>query len=281
MESRLIQKRFVYLLPIFVLLAGCDRVPDCDSNSTRELMEKTVYRLVKSSLAETRPSGVIATQNGSVVEVSARHQAMMDMYHPYVAIAVDKKWLRLRLEAEAPEALKGDNFRLYLMLKNFKVVRDAVNVKLSNFVQLPDRVEGARTYRKVCRATLTITPTAQSLRTFEPIELTYSANPKPTSSRTSAANPIYIPINFFEATEPPLPFELSDSEKVVLIAMGATKDIRAIPRSQSPDTRITRQALRAFRASLEGKHPPAMEAPNPSIERTSPGKPGAASQVKR
>lgn len=253
METRLSQKILAWLLPLMALLSGCDRVPDCDSKEAHELIQRTVYMLVKNALREEGTSGYDQEQKPLEFQISNRHQAMIDMYQPHIAIAFDKKWLRPRLEAEVPDTFKGENFAVYLMLKDYKAIRDAVSVNITQHEILPDRVEGERTYRKVCRAKLTITPTVHSSRAFESVHLTYSVNPPPRSSRTSAASPFYVAVNFFEATAPPLPFSLSDSEKVALMAMGAVKDIQAVPRPQNPETIVTKVALRAFRAYLEGK----------------------------
>ncbi|MFT3719605.1 hypothetical protein [Pseudorhodoferax sp.] len=282
MEILLQHRSFVCLLLTLALLSGCDRVPDYDSKEAQDLMRTTVYTLVKNALRETGTSDDGQAQKPLALQISDRHQAMIDMYHPHVAIAVDGKWLRSRLETGAPDLFKGENFTAYLMLKNYGVIREAVSVSLAQHEPLPDRVEDKRTYKKVCRAKLTIAPNGQSSKKFESINLTYSVNPPPRSGRTSAASPFYVAVNFFEATEPPLPFSLSESEKVALMALGAVKDIRAVPRPQSPETRVIKIALRAFRAYMESEEATATEAPpNPSIERTPPGKPVSASHVKR
>lgn len=282
MEMRLSRQILANLLFLSVLLSGCDRVPDCDSKEAHELITRTVYALVKNALGGSGKSVEgEQEQKPPALQFSNRDQAMMDMYFPHVAISVDKEWLRPRLEAQAPDLLKGENFGVYLMLKDYKVIREAVSVTLTQHEPLPDRVEGERTYRKVCRAKLSIAPTVQSTATFEPINLTYSVNPAPRGSRTSAASPFYVAVNFFEATETLLPLTLSDREKVLMMATRAVKDIKAVPRPQSPETRITKRAVRAFRSYLSSKETPVQESPNAFIESTSPGRPSAASHVKR
>lgn len=274
-------RRSFCLLLTLALLSGCDRTPDCDSKSAQELIRITVYTLVKNALREKRTTDDDSEQKPLAWQMHHRQQALIDMYHPQAAIANDAKWLRSRLKAGAPDLFKGESFATYLMLNNYKVIREAVSVNLAEYEPLPDRVKGERTYKNVCRAKLTIIPNNQSSKKFESIQLTYSVNSPPRGSRTSSASPLYVPVNLFEVTEPPLPFSLSDSEKLALMALGAVKDIRAVPRPQSPQTRVTRMALRALRSYIESEEATHAEAPNPSSGRKPPGKPASASHTER
>jgi hypothetical protein len=228
-------------------------------------MASTVYALVINKLREGGES--LSSARGPVpdaVEMSPRHEAITNMYFPYFAVANDAKWLRPRLEVRTPERYKNVDLPIAFMLEldDFAAIRSAVKVRLTDHEQLPDRTEDQRT--KVCRAKLIIEPVAKSTEPVEPITLIYSLNPTPRGSRLSSASPLYVPINFFEASESPLPFQLSDREKVELMAMGATNDIQAQPQPQAPTFRIKRVALRAFRRHIEITEASSEKASNPA-----------------
>lgn len=216
-------------------------------------MAEIVYKTVKNTF---RDDGASKSDKGApirpAVQMSPRHEAMADVYHPHLMVAHDTQWLRSRLKDQAPEMYRDERLDIYLVLGNYEVIRRAISVRLSNYEHLPDITEDQRTYRKVCRAKLTIQPNIEAAKKAEPITLIYSLNAEPRSRRT----PLYIPINFFEATEPPLPFSLSDSERTALKMMG----FRGEP-DQDPILRIRRKALRGFRNYVEGTTALVEEAP--------------------
>ena len=234
-------------------------------------MTTTVYTLAINSLAQGgKRSSDSQDSSFASVQISPRDQAVMDVYHPYAAVAQDRKWLMPRLAAGKPERYKAVSFPVYLMLNDFKVIRSAVKVRLADHEHLPDRTEDQRSYTKVCRAKLRIEPASAPNDGVETITLIYSINPSPRNSRSHSASPFYIAVNFFETSDPPLPFQLSDREKVFLMMFGATNDIEAQPRHQEPTLRITRVALRAFRRHMEAIEVASKFTHNPS----SPGSPG-------
>ena len=225
-------------------------------------MASTVYTVVKNALREYDDSrGGSQEPIAPAVPLSSRHEAMIDMYHPHLAVAHDKKWLVPRLAAQKPEKYKAVDLPVYLMLQDYQALRSAVKVRLTDHEHLPDRTEDQKTYVKVCRAKLEIQPAAESTRKLQPVTLIYSVNPPPRGSRSHSASPFYVAINFFEASEPPLPFSLSDSEKVALMAMGATRDIQARPKPQDPTLRVTRVGLRALRRHMEASEGQSEKAP--------------------
>jgi hypothetical protein len=201
----------------------------------------------------------------AAIPVSPRHQAMLDAYHPVLSINNDVSWLLPRLYAKIPEGYQQYGLDFHLSRKSFQALRTEVKVRLTDHERLPDRTEGGITYTKVCRAKLWIEPASKPAPKVEPITLVYSANSRPRSFV-----PMHIGINFFEASEAPLPFSLTEMEKVELMMFGATRDKQAQPRPQQPLSRIQRAGLRALRLQME-----AAEAKG----KTLPGKTGGAAQA--
>ena len=288
-SSRMNPKTRIFLsLLLLVHLAACDRVPDCDDRGAEKLMARTVYRLTAYALCDTGsllgynspiPTGLFP----AAMEMSPRHAAITDMYFPSRMIALDRNWLRPRIAAQMLERYRALNCLSSLIPDDFEAIRRAVGVRLVDHERLPDRMENGRTYTKVCRAKLIIEPAVQSDKVAEAITLTYSLNPSPLQNFRfhTNAGPFYVPVNFFEATEPPLLFPLSDNEKMALMTMGAARDIQAKPESPSPDLRIQRRALRAFREYFEHTEVSPTATPNPAIDRASPGKPDAIPRMGR
>ena len=258
--------RFLLLSFVAACVAACDREPECDSERAEELMADTVYTLMKNALRHSGESTVDARDPTlAAVGTSSRHEAITDMYFPHLAIAQDRKWLQPRISARIPETLKHVELPVYLMMRDFEAIRRAVKVRLASYERVPKRTQDGRTYSKVCRATVFIEPTINSIRESDAITLTFSLNPTPRSNRESSASPIYAAINFFDATEAPLSFPLSDDEKIALMTMGATKDIQAQPKPQEPTLRLTKRALRAFRRYFESIEASSDEALKPAL----------------
>src|SRR5574343_1365273 len=197
---------------------------------------------------------------------------MVDLYHPHIAMAHDRAWLLPRLEALAPENLRHGDLGVYLMLHDYQVLRKALKIALTEHEHLPDLTEGTRTYKHVCRARLSIAPSNDPKAASEPITLIYSANAPPRSRRY----PLYIAVNLFEASEPPLSFALSGSERVMLMALGATRSMEAIAKPQTPEVRITKRGLRALRQYLAQEE---KRTPNPVAASPAPTDPANSPYV--
>lgn len=260
------------VLPCLFFLSGCSGVPDCDSSRAEDLMESHVYTLVANAFDKTsRPA--LQKASGSeakkefpdAIPIPPRHQAILDAYHPFLSVDHDTMWLSPRLSAQMPERFQVIGLGSYLKMEKYKALRSALKVSLTDHEHLPDRTEGGRTYTKVCRARLWIEPTSKSAQKVEPITLIYSANSPP---RTSV--PIHIGINFFESSEAPLPFALTEMEKIELMMFGATRDKEARPLPQRPHARIQRVGLRALRHEIEAAEAGA---------KTSPGKTDGAARI--
>lgn len=232
-------------------------------------MEAHVYTVMTRAFENVSQSALRkAAQSASqksypaAIPITPRHQAMMDAYHPFLAVDHDVMWLLPRLYAQMPEGFREIGLGTYLRKGNFRELRSEIKVRLTDHEHLPDRTEGGRTYTKVCRAKLWIESTSKSAPKVEPITLIYSANSRP---RTSV--PIHIGINFFDSSEAPLPFALTEMEKIELMMLGATRDKEARPVTQRPLSRIQRIGLRALRLHVEAAE---------AKDRKQPGKAGAS-----
>jgi hypothetical protein len=216
-------------------------------------MAAQVYTIVSRAFDDVSQSALQkAAQSASqkafpaAIPVPPRHQAMIDAYQPFLAVDHDVMWLLPRLYARMPEGWQEIGLGTYLRKSNFRELRSEIRVRLTDHERLPDRTEGGINYTKVCRAKLWIESTSDSVPKVAPITLVYSANSPP---RTSV--PIHIGINFFEASEAPLPFSLTEMEKIQLMMFGATRDKEARPAPQRPLARIQRVGLRALRVHVE------------------------------
>ncbi|KQV54057.1 MULTISPECIES: hypothetical protein [unclassified Duganella] len=234
-------------------------------------MESHVYTVISKAFEKVSERALQkAAQSASqkafptAIAVTPRQQAMVDAYQPFLAVDHDVMWLLPRFYAQMPEGWQNLGVAFYLRMNDFKALRSEIKVRLTDHEKLPDRSEGEISYTKVCRAKLWIESTSKSGQKPEPITLIYSANSRP---RTSV--PIHIGINFFEASEAPLPFSLTEMEKLELMMYAAIRNKEAQPMPQRPLSRIQRVGLRALRLHMEAAE---------AKERALPGKTDGAAQ---
>ncbi|MCC4104947.1 hypothetical protein [Serratia ureilytica] len=241
--------RLFFLMCVVMSLAACDRVPACDSQKARDLMEETVYSMVARSLSY--PFHDAAVVPDAMLDLPERAKAVIGLYNPDYVIWLDSEWLRRYFEAQNVGRYQHSDVTVYLMLRNFDNFRKAVQIHLVDYEPLSDRTIAGRRYTKVCRAKLLIGAAAAPSGTITPITVTYSLNPEPQSSRLQKASPFYIAVNFFDVEVPQL--ALSDIEKVQLMAMGITTGRQEKPVSLKPEVQVLRLALNAVRHSLENE----------------------------
>lgn len=231
-----------------LFLTACSGVPDCDGSEAQKLMTETVFALAKSDFSDvgSMPDSRSVELKPSL-EIDDRHSALNDRYFPSLAMEYDLMWLAPRILQLVPDDQKEYGRSLLLGLHDYEILRRAIQVRLTDFEELPDRNEDGRIYKKVCRAKLWITPKLDHPPQPTPVTVIYSLNPPPRASKLHGANHFYVAVNFFDAEEPALPFEPSSGEKLTLMMFGATKGMDAVPKKQSPEMIIERRALRATR----------------------------------
>ena len=239
------------LVPAAASLSGCDRVPDCDGREAERLMQATIFSEVRAAFRSdgNPPIEDLPFPEPESVPMTSRQMQINEAYLPRFSIRSDVQWLKYRIAAQVAQRHRIHPFPLYLMLDNSAILRKGVRIRLSDHEALPDRREGERVFTKVCRAKLWIEPALEDGQEGVPVTLTYSLNAPPTASKLHGANPFYVAVNFFEASEPPLPFELSREEKAMLL--GARRDLKAEPAPQDVDTLVVRRTLRALRRYYE------------------------------
>lgn len=229
-------------------MVACSRsAPPCDSGRAEVLVHRNVHATLKSSTRDGKdtPIKVIAQATPRLpMRPTLRHQAMLDVFHPNVSADSLQAEFNTEIAKRVPASYQDFELPLALAIEDYMLIRQLIVVKLSNVEVIS--VQEAQQYGKsqVCRAQLHIMPRHGDQERFRPLSITYAMNAPPRRSD------FYIPVDLLEATPPPLPFQLSDSEKVSLMALGATKDLQAIPRRHSPSTVVLNHALQAAVAEL-------------------------------
>ncbi len=258
------KKTPLMLLPVILLaaltqLAGCNRAPDCNSTEAQNLVRTTVYSVIKNSAREDGdpPAHVVARRRlPPDVSLSERHQAMLDVYHPQVTAAYLRDRFRVKIAQRVPHRYKEFEVPLILAMDNFAMLRQVIDVRLSDITPLPDDEAKAYGDKQICRAQLNITPRHPTARPRRALNITYGINPPPRSSRSNSASPLYIAISPFEVKPAALGFQLSDSEKVALMATGATRSLEAQPREYDATDVILSHAFQAALTHLEAVNTP-------------------------
>lgn len=244
----------VILLAALTQLAGCNRAPDCDSTEAQNLVRTTVYSVIKNATREDGdpPAHVVARRKlPPDVSISERHQAMMDVYQPQVPAAYFRERFRVKIAQRVPHRYKELEVPLILAIDDFAMLRQVIDVRLSDITVLPNNEAMAYGDKQICRAKLNITPRHPPTRPRRALNITYGINPPPRSSRSHSASPLYIAISPFEVKPAALGFQLSDSEKVALMATGATKSLEAKPREHDARDVIVSHASQAALTHLE------------------------------
>lgn len=231
-------------------LAGCSRLPDCDSSKADAIVRESILRAVAGSFREkdeTAAQDIAQRDLGAQPDIPPRHQAMMNRYHPEVSLFQALPRAAIHLARRVPKEYKELDLPLILQTRQFSLLGQSLDIRLTDRVARVGTDEDETRGRKLCSASLHIGPRHGDDRQATPLKVRYTLNPPPRSSRT----PFYVPMSEIQADPPELGFELSDSEKTALMMMGATRDMQARPRQHDGLTLILNQALRALLIDLE------------------------------
>lgn len=209
------------------LISGCGRAPVCDGRKAEELMAETIYSMTKwqfwdgvGDSTETMNDVPESPQN---TEWSKIKEQVTDLYFPHVAMRLDARWLKNRIPEGVDERFKILNVSTYLMLDNWAALRKAVRIRMTDHEHVPDQVKDQVLYKNVCRANVWIEPVGLPEQAETSVRVTYSVNPPPRSTRTHAAGPFYVAVAFLSASESPLKVELTNQDKIMLMAMGVRR----------------------------------------------------------
>lgn len=242
--------RLAVVLWMLAMLAGCSRLPDCDSAKAQAIVQESIFRALARSFREegdTAAQEIAQRDMGPPLQVSARHQAMMHRYHPQVSLLQTLPRAAIHLARRVPPEHQAFDLPLILQTRHFSLLLRSLDIRLVDPVTRAGTEDDDQRGRKLCSATLHIQPRHGKAPQLSPLKVRFTLNPPPRSGRT----PFYVPVAAVEADPPALSFELSDSEKVALMATGATRDMQAVPRQHDGFTLILTHAMRALLIDLE------------------------------
>jgi hypothetical protein len=244
-------------------VSKCTGPPDCDGFTAKAELTESIYRMVQSKFPsnEKQPIENIVGAPPSL-KLTDRNQQITDAYFPSLSMRNDAEWLKYAIAPTVPAQRKFLGFRLFFSMDSWAVLRKAIDIRITDYEDMPHRTVDARVYKKICKAKIWISPKDTENLAAKPVIVTYSINSKPRSSRT----PFYIPVNYFEASAPPLSFELSKAEEVILsMSLLYPSLLRGTKQAPVHDaqTILTLHALRALRQHYEHRTAsgPPIEAP--------------------
>jgi hypothetical protein len=243
------------LTPVMLSLTACSRVPDCDDDNAKETVTSIIFTLINNQFSydETLTLQKITQEPYIEEKVDDRSAAILKKYSPQALMLHQLVDIAHIIAVQAPEELKDYDLHLYLAMHDMRVLREALSIQMNNMKTLPERVEDGKTYKKVCSATVIINTHDKSLYQASPLTVIYAVNPLPTSSKLHGRNTLYIPVHFFDVSEPPLAFELSNREKVEMMAYGAIKNMQAVPNPQTPNILLAKHGVDALLHQLLAK----------------------------
>ncbi len=234
---------------LLAALAGCSRVPDCDSARADAIVQESILRVIARSFRdgqETSAEEVSLRKPGALPNISARHQAMMNRFHPELSLHRTQPLVAIELAKRVPEEHKAHPLALVLQLRQFSLLSRSLELRLADQEARMGSKEDDQRGRKLCAATLYIRPRNGDSRHFASLHIRYGLNPPPRGRRT----PFYLPLSEFAVDPPDLAFALSGSEKVALMATGETRDMTATPRPHDGFTLILNQSMLALLADM-------------------------------
>lgn len=245
--------KFLFL-SVIVLLTGCGGAPDCDSPAGLEKVRDIIYYEAKSLIRSNTIKNPFDEFLFDSSEIDAgftdEEIAVLSLYVPKMLITANIEYIKRSSQAQIKQTDgQNDERNLdYFVYKNIN--QSKLKIHFSELKKQPDIVTPKRTFTNVCQATITFEPVGKTNKTNLSLQLVYSVNAPPAPSHPPRKT-LYVPVHFFKASPNLTLPKRIQNDKIMLIVMGAAKDLKGTPKSTTPDTQLFNLVLQGFRMALE------------------------------